>query len=597
MLRSRPAQLRHLSTTVAVLGSISAPFALSSASLAEEAKPEQLPPVTVNVGAESNKPNAKLAAHPDAKKSGTSSSKTVTKKSDSKGEQKSAEGPSDLDGYGTEASATGSGRGLQQVPALGKTGTPLGDLPVSAQIIPKRVLNEQVDTTLLEAVQNASGVNVGGQDSLGYFDHFLIRGLNAQIYSDGFSDGDQLGGVSHSLNGVQRIEVLEGPGSALFGSGPPGGTINLVHYTPSSEFHYGDSLQLGSFRAVYDSFYVTGPTTVQGLDYRVDATVSRADGFRDLASQDYEVRPAFSWHFGDHTVDFALDMRHLDETPDSDGLIYFHGQPITGVSIDAKYSTPFAFALQDFARVTLADKWRVSDLLTVNNRFSYLYRTLDVLRNGDSGNTKVSMVGGNEEVIGRQLRQQDDTDNSFDYQLEPVWKFATGNIGHTLLTGFEYIHQTMATNRSTADLPNITNAFAPVPPEISLSGLTFLCDAKHSCDDDDLLARVRHRPNRRHQATESSRRRAQGLVGHGLDPADHGAGTSQPGHGPAASRRRDGGADRRAGELERRGLVQSTPRRGSLRRRLEKQSYQFQLREHSKRHRRARVGTGIRGRT
>ncbi len=140
------------------------------------------------------------------------------------------------------------------------------------QIIPREILNQQGDTMLREAIPNASGVNRGGQDSLGYFDHFLIRGLNAQIYQDGFSDGDQLGGLSHSLNGVKSVEVLEGPGSALFGSGPPGGTINIVHYTPSSTFHYGDSVTAGSFGTVTNQGYVTGPTTIQGLNYRVDGT-------------------------------------------------------------------------------------------------------------------------------------------------------------------------------------------------------------------------------------------------------------------------------------------------------------------------------------
>jgi iron complex outermembrane recepter protein len=378
---------------------------------------------------------------------------------------------------------------LAQTPQLGKTGTKLEDLPASVQVIPREVATDQGSTMLRDAIINASGINQGGQDALGYFDKFLIRGLNAQIYNDGFSDGDQLGGLSHSLNGVKQIEILEGPGSALFGSGPPGGTINIVHYQPLSEFHWGESLQAGSFGTVTNNFYVTGPTTVQGLNYRVDGTISRSDGFRDLASQDYELRPDFTWRAGDHLFEFALDVRHTNQTPDSYGIIYFDGSPIKNVSIDAKYSTPFAFAKEDYVRPTFSDRWEVSNFLTINNRFSYLYRSLDLLRNGDSTSTEVSTSGSTAgEVVGRQLRQQHDTDNDFDYQLEPVWKFVTGTATHTLLTGFEYQHQSMDTDRTTADLPNIPNAFAPSPPETSVNGLNFLCDSKHSCDDDQLVA-------------------------------------------------------------------------------------------------------------
>ncbi|WP_133646833.1 TonB-dependent receptor [Paraburkholderia flava] len=368
--------------------------------------------------------------------------------------------------------------------ASSKTGTKLEDLPANVQVIPRQLVSEQGGTTLHDAIANASGINYGGQDSKGYYDHFLIRGLNAQVYEDGFSDGDELSGISHSLNGVERIEILEGPGSALFGSGPPGGTINLVHYQPSSEFHYGGSVQAGSFGTIDTSAYVTGPTGISGLNYRVDATVSRTDGFRDLSGRDYEVRPDLQWQLGQHKIEFSLDLRDSHQTPDSYGIVYFHGSPLTNVSRDAKFSSPFAFAHQTYVRPTLSDEWRISDFLTINNRVSYLHRSLDVLTNGDSTSTKVS--GG--EVVGRQIRQQDDSDNTFDYQLEPVWKFATGSVGHTLLTGFEYQHLVMNTDRDTADLPNIPDAFNPVPPETSLGALNFLCDAKHSCDNDHMVA-------------------------------------------------------------------------------------------------------------
>ncbi len=375
---------------------------------------------------------------------------------------------------------------LQQPAGVSKTGTKLSDLPASVQIIPHDIPAEQGTTQLRDTIYNASGINYGGQDALGYFDHFLIRGMNAQIYTDGFSDGDQLGGLSHSLNGVKQIEILGGPGSALFGSGPPGGTINIVHFTPSNEFHWGESLEAGSFGRVVNNAYVTGPSTVPGLNYRIDTSVSRDDGFRSLASRDYEIRPDITWQRGDHLFEFSLDARRISQTPDSYGLIYFHGTPITGVPIDSKYSTPFASATGDYMRPTVSDKWDVNEFLTINNRLSYVHRTLDAFRNNDSTATNVNAAGM---VVGRQLRHQDDIDNTFDYQFEPVWKFRTWDVGHTLLTGFEYIHQTIDTNRQTADLlPAIANAFAPVPPETSINSLTFMCDAKHSCDNDHLLA-------------------------------------------------------------------------------------------------------------
>jgi len=389
-------------------------------------------------------------------------------------------------GIGNFGSNTGPS--LQQAPSLGKTGTKLQDLPASVQIIPREVLNQQGATLLRDAITNASGIVEGGQDGR-YFDLFLIRGLNAQIYNDGFSDGDQLGGLSHSLNGVQRVEILEGPGSALFGSGPPGGTVNIVHFTPSSEFHYGAAVQAGSFGTVTNTGYVTGPSTIPGLNYRIDATASRTDGFRDLKNSNYEIRPDVTWKVDNHALEFSLDVRQLHNTPDSYGIIYFNGSPLKSVPIDAKYSMPFSYADYNYVRSTATDKWWISDALTVNSRFSYLNRSLDMFRSGDSSKTKVSLDPATfGQVVGRQARRQADTDNSFDYQFEPVWKFATGTMNHTLLTGFEFMHSTIDTRRSTADLPNIPNAFAPVPPELSANGLVFQCRQGYSCDNDHLAA-------------------------------------------------------------------------------------------------------------
>jgi iron complex outermembrane recepter protein len=450
--------------------------------------PTSLPPV--HVDAPRNRPA------PKSKQASTAAAAAKRRTAHANQPPKPAARTASVVDDGNGPNNNNSGPPLQQAPALGKTGTKLGDIPASIQIIPREVVTEQGGTLLRDAINNASGINSGGQDSLGYFDHFLIRGLNAQVYSDGFSDGDQLGGLVHSLNGVRRVEILEGPGSALFGSGPPGGTINIVHYDPSPVFHCGSSTQFGSFGTVTNSNYVTGPTTIDGLNYRIDTTFGGGEGFRDLPSKDFEIRPEFSWHVNDHTFTFALDARHVEQTPDSYGLIYMNGSPITGVPDTAKYSTPFSFAKQDDIRPEFTDKWDVTNYLTINNRFSYTHRDIDVMRNNDSinpinsasGTRLVNLPDGDIALEGRQLRWQNDSDSFFDYQFEPVWKFYTGDIHHTLLTGFEFQRQMMDTNRVTADLPNITNIFAPTPQELSPGGLTFQCDAKHSCDNDHLVA-------------------------------------------------------------------------------------------------------------
>jgi iron complex outermembrane recepter protein len=371
---------------------------------------------------------------------------------------------------------------LQEVPTVGKTGTMIEDIPQSVQVIGRELINAQGGLELKDSIRNSSGIIQGGSDGFGFGDRFQIRGLEARIYNDGFSDGDERNGIPHSLNGVERVEILEGPGSALFGSGPPGGTINVVHFAPASSRSVGGTFQTGSFGLVSGNGYVTGATGVHGLDYRIDGLAQHEDGFRSLTSADYELRPAISWTAGKHISTFIIDARELRATPDPAGLIYLNGTPITGVSQEAKYSTPFSYGDQSLVRSTLSDVWPASSHVTVTNRFSYMYRNLPILRNGDGG-TVTGIV-----FSGRQLRRQHDVLNDFDFESESLWTFKTGKIRHTLLTGFEAQHQGVVANRATADLPNITNIFDPVVPETSPAGLLFLQDAKHSGFLDRLTA-------------------------------------------------------------------------------------------------------------
>jgi iron complex outermembrane recepter protein len=376
----------------------------------------------------------------------------------------------------------GTEESLEEIPSVGKTGAKLEDIPISIQVIERSLVNAQGGLALKDAIRNSSGVVQGGTDGFGFGDRLQIRGMEARIYNDGFSDGDERNGIPHSLNGVERVEVLEGPGSSLFGSGPPGGTINVVHFTPSPAFGYGGTVQTGSFGLISGAGYITGTTGVTGLNYRLDGLAQHEDGFRSLTSADYELRPVLGWTKGKSLLTFVIDARELRATPDPVGLPYLNGSPITSVSREAKYSTPFSYGDQSLVRSTTSHMWQARPFVTVTNRFSYMYRNLPILRNGDG-----SSVSGTA-LISRQLRRQHDILSDYDYEAEPVWTFRTGGVRHSLLTGFEIQHQNDVSNRSTVDLENITNIFDPVIPETSTAGLVFLRDAAHSGFLDELTA-------------------------------------------------------------------------------------------------------------
>ncbi|MGB8632894.1 MAG: TonB-dependent receptor [Xanthobacteraceae bacterium] len=380
------------------------------------------------------------------------------------------------------AGYTSGGPPLQQTALGDKTGTKVGDLPQSVVIVSRSLAVEQSNLSVATAIsRDVSGVNQGGSSSYGFFDRFTIRGMDARIYEDNFPDGDQSNGLPHSLNGVEHIEVLKGPGSALFGTSTPGGTVNIVHFLPSSVPGYGLSTQLDSYGGWYNSIYATGPTGVPGLNYRVDGLLQYSDGFRGLKNNNYELRPEWSWTKDNHFTVFALDVRHIERTPDGYGIVYVNGPPLGGVPSNTKYSTPFSYGDQDFARGAFTDAWWIGDFLTINNRLAYTYRDVSILRN--SGGTVVPPM-----LTKRQLREQTDLDSDFVYQFEPVWRFATGTIGHTLLTGAQVEWDSIDDDRATADLPNIANIYAPVIPETSVANLTFLRDATHSGMIDDLRA-------------------------------------------------------------------------------------------------------------
>jgi iron complex outermembrane receptor protein len=146
-----------------------------------------------------------------------------------------------------EIVVTGQGEDNYFVPdatTATKTDTPLRDIPASIQVIPRQVIEDQQIRRLNDAVQNVSGVQpddtFGGQ-----IDRINIRGFSTDVF---LQDGIRQSQFSNrALDNIERIEVLKGPASVLYGNLEPGGVVNLVTKEPLPDPFYQAELSIGSY--------------------------------------------------------------------------------------------------------------------------------------------------------------------------------------------------------------------------------------------------------------------------------------------------------------------------------------------------------------
>jgi iron complex outermembrane receptor protein len=183
-----------------------------------------------------------------------------------------------------------------------KTDTPILETPQSIAVIPRQQIELQGAQSVGEAVRYTSGSLGQLYGAASVFDtEVKVRGFIAPRYLDGlrlpYDTTIQFAQPRTEPYGLERIEILKGPSSGIYGQASPGGILNMVSKRPTTERRGEIELQTGSFERMQGAFDVSGP--VDGnrqFLFRLVGLARDSNTFVDRnEEQRYFIAPSFTW--------------------------------------------------------------------------------------------------------------------------------------------------------------------------------------------------------------------------------------------------------------------------------------------------------------
>ncbi|WP_264293826.1 TonB-dependent receptor [Diaphorobacter aerolatus] len=248
-------------------------------------------------------------------------------------------------------------------------------------------IEERADFGVTGAVTRTVGLTVNGSPGNGGLS-FSSRGFSGVNSVGVAEDGMMLGVASGTLTypndawGYERIDVLRGPASIVYGSGTMGGTINAVRKQPSRERSTDLLVGAGGHGTARLGLGTTGAIN-ETLSYRIDAYGQHTDGERDMGrASSQKLMTGLRWQpRADLKVDITADI--ADQKPER----YF-GTPVVDGRIvrslrERNYNVIDSDIHYEDKRARAKAEWRASDALTLREEF-YFFKADRHWRNSES---------------------------------------------------------------------------------------------------------------------------------------------------------------------------------------------------------------------
>ncbi|WP_235913873.1 TonB-dependent siderophore receptor [Teichococcus coralli] len=367
-----------------------------------------------------------------------------------------------------------------------KTDTPLIEAPQSVAVVTRDQVDDQAALSVSQALRYTAGV-LGEVRPSARYDSVFVRGFGGQgtgaafvNFLDGLRQGRGLYfGVPNTDPWLlERIEVLRGPASVLYGQTGVGGLVNLVSRRPTAGQVNEVRIEAGSNALLQAAFDLGGAATEDGrFLYRLTGIARTANTQYDHTEEErVAIAPAFTWRPDDSTsLTLLASYQHDPEggfynfVPASGSVLYnpngrlprsfFGGDP----AYDRFTRTQAAIGYQLEHR--LGDTWT----LRQNFRYAHIDAEVNVL--------SIRSVGADQRTGTRSATFVSDHANAYALDNQAQATFTTGALKHTALFGIDWQRTSARARQGLGRAPSI-DLFAPaygqfIPPILTgPAGLT-----------------------------------------------------------------------------------------------------------------------------
>jgi len=335
-----------------------------------------------------------------------------------------------------------------------RTDTAIHETPQSISVVPAQVVEDVGATRLEDALDYAGGVergnNFGGQG----LTEFLVRGFSTQeFYRNGFAVNRGYPNMPDAST-LERIEVLRGPASMLYGRGDPGGTFNIVSKQPQAERRTVLGSQVNTDGLRRGTLDTTGALDESAaFTYRLNLVAEGSDSFRDhVESERYNIAPVLRWQLSDDTA-LILEGDYLhNRHPMDRGLTRYPNQA-GDLSRDRFLGEGSAGKLTNQNATTqLRLEHQLDSQWMLRGGIQYLDGSLD------GGAVENNGLASDGRTVGRNYSERWLNWNDLAVQANLEGHFDAAGLAHTLLLGvefddFNYDSQIDRSGGATSDFP------------------------------------------------------------------------------------------------------------------------------------------------